>query len=307
MQQTAKEFAKVKAMQTKQKNEDKDTMEKAAEAIESDQEKMDARSNMTEITFSICFTGLDQSDWRKNEEDNDFLFKTFIVKWVGIDPTKLKIHPKPLGTTCGAQKTGGGGQEEEAEEQAVSTFLEAAVIQRSSLRSGLRSRELRSRASPLPLSPSSSSNKFLSFFITVDVPTDRKDDIISVEKAVNKLVNKEEGAESVNAMNDVVREVGATTGWSCQMHKKIFVREDGSTPPEMRTNATEVEEAAESGDLNSIASVVNATDTPDIAEAVEAQKLEAIATSDGPLKVLPDQAIPGPSFPGAYGTDLARR
>ena len=108
-------------------------------------------------------------------------------------------------------------------------------------------------------------------------------------------------------MNDVVREVGATTGWSCQMIKKIFVREEGSTPPEVRTNATEVEEAAESGDLNSIASVVNATDTPDIAEAVEAQKLEAIATSDGPLKVLPDQAIPGPSFPGAYGTDLVRR
>jgi len=267
---------------------------------------------MTEITFSICFTGLDQSDWKKNEEDNDFLFKTFIVKWVGIDPTKLKIHPMPLGTTCSVQKTGRGrGGGEEKEEQAVSTFLEAAVIQRSSLRSrlrsGLRSRELQSRASPLPLSPSSSSNKFLSFIISVDVPTDRKEDITSVEKAVNKLVKQEEGAESVNAMNDVVREVGATTGWSCQMIKKIFVREEGSTPPEVRTNATEVEEAAESGDLNSIASVVNATDTPDIAEAVEAQKLEAIATSDGPLKVLPDQAIPGPSFPGAYGTDLVRR
>ena len=38
----------------------------------------------------------------------------------------------------------------------------------------------------------------------------------------------------------------------------------------------------------------NYVDTPDIASAVEAQKLEKIATADTtPLKILPDQAMTG--------------
>ena len=64
--------------------------------------------------------------------------------------------------------------------------------------------------------------------------------------------------------------------------------------------------ATSSGNLNELTKIINAKDTPEISEAIEAQKLEAAATdtSSGPLKILPDQAIQGPSYPGAFGTDL---
>ena len=90
------------------------------------------------------------------------------------------------------------------------------------------------------------------------------------------------------------------------MVSKKYIREEGATPPALRTNATELESAATSGNLTTLTGIVNATDTPEISSAIEAQKLEAKATdsSQGPLKVLPDQAIEGPSYPGSYGTDL---
>jgi hypothetical protein len=57
MEQTAKEFEQVKSMQTKQKVEDEDTMEKAAEAIEEDQIASDSKHNMTAISVEMIFCG----------------------------------------------------------------------------------------------------------------------------------------------------------------------------------------------------------------------------------------------------------
>ena len=137
------------------------------------------------------------------------------------------------------------------------------------------------------------------------MPTERQEDIATVEEAVEKMEVQKSGAEVNIAMALMVKELG---GESCTTHavSKEYVRLEGATPPELRTNATELANAT--GDLTELTSIVNATDTPDVANSIAAQQLERDAATkasrEGPLKVLPDQAIDGVSFPGAFGTDL---
>ena len=141
----------------------------------------------------------------------------------------------------------------------------------------------------------------------MEMPTERQEDIATVEEAVEKMEVQKSGAEVNIAMDLMVKELG---GESCATHavSKEYVRLEGATPPELRTNATELANATASGDLTELTSIVNATDTPDVANSIAAQQLEREATTkasrEGPLKVLPDQAIDGVSFPGAFGTDL---
>ena len=139
----------------------------------------------------------------------------------------------------------------------------------------------------------------------MEMPTERQEDIATVEEAVEKMEVQKSGAEVNIAMDLMVKELG---GESCATHavSKEYVRLEGATPPELRTNATELANAT--GDLTELTSIVNATDTPDVANSIAAQQLERDAATkasrEGPLKVLPDQAIDGVSFPGAFGTDL---
>ena len=70
----------------------------------------------------------------------------------------------------------------------------------------------------------------------------------------------------------------------------------------LQTNATQVAEAATAGNLTDIGAAINAEDTPDIASAVEAQKMEEVLSEETPRQSRPDQSLPGPPFPGAWGT-----
>jgi hypothetical protein len=304
MQQTAKEFEQVKALQTKQKVEDQDTMEKAAEAIEHEQEKQDQQSNMTEIDMTICFFGLTAKKWKLNDKDNDFLLKTFIIKWIGIDPTKMTMQlvNDKSSSSCAAAPVSTPIVEE-------ASLLEVRSQEKiHALRNGLGNRLRRSSRLRIRQEPSIQSIESMGFRVTMKVPTDRKEDIASVEKAVHKLEKNEQGSEIIIAMNDMLHELGNDITFSILFNGEKFVREEGATPPEKRTNATKVEEAAQDGNLSEMSTVVNATDTPDIANAVETQQMEQEATEGTmPLKVIPDQAISGPSFPGAFGTGLKRR
>ena len=102
------------------------------------------------------------------------------------------------------------------------------------------------------------------------------------------------GSEINIAAKEMTKELDCNSLQTVVRTKDSYVQEEGSTPPSKRTNATEVEELASHGDLNALTNTINATDTPDIASAVEAQKLEKIATADTtPLKILPDQAMTG--------------
>merc|ERR1711865_1234677 len=292
MEQTAKEFEQVKSMQTKQKVEDEDTMEKAAEAIEENQIASDSKHNMTAISVEMIFCGITVEKWDKSKSDNLFLLKTFIVKWIGIDPNKLQIQ---LLTSPASHTAKQCSVPTAVQEATIATDVDSEVQEVSLLESNQQQKKItRKRLRSQKQKPSVSLISSITFQITMEVPTDRTEDIVSVKTALSKLENIDTGSEINIAAKEMTKELDCNSLQTVVRTKDSYVQEEGSTPPSKRTNATEVEELASHGDLNALTNTINATDTPDIASAVEAQKLEKIATADTtPVKILPDQAMPG--------------
>jgi hypothetical protein len=312
MKQTQAEFLKSQELQKKQKIDDEDTMKKAAEAVEKDQIKQDVSNNMTKISVILCFSDLTINKWNENKNDNDFLLRTFLIKWVGIDPTKLVIKPINAENTkllCPAVAQ--VAAKEDITTPASSTLL---LIQEGSRRNRLRSRGGLQSRKGLPdgkkdKKKDQTTTNVVGFEAIIEMPTDRQEDVNSVKKAINKMhINNTpegEGAEINIALNTMLKELGSSS-CSTKLESEKYTQLEGTTPPELRTNVTKLKNATSSGNLNELTKIINAKDTPEISEAIEAQKLEAAATdtSSGPLKILPDQAIQGPSYPGAFGTDL---
>ena len=295
MEQTAKEFEQVKSMQTKQKVEDEDTMEKAAEAIEENQIASDSKHNMTAISVEMIFCGITVEKWDKSKSDNLFLLKTFIVKWIGIDPNKLQIQllTSPASHTAKQCSVPTAVQEATIATDVDSEVQEVSLLESNQQQKKITRKRLRSQKQK-PSVSSISSISSITFQITMEVPTDRTEDIVSVKTALSKLEKIDTGSEINIAAKEMTKELDCSSLQTVIRTKDSYVQEEGSTPPSKRTNATEVEELASHGDLNALTNTINATDTPDIASAVEAQKLEKIATADTmPIKILPDQAMTG--------------
>ena len=175
-------------------------MEQAAEAVEVEQHHIDTLTNMTSITLSLCMFGLDNAMWEKNAKDNYFLLKTFVIQWIGIDPAKLKLHQLTVQqdqTKCPSPPS---SLLEVHQSDNLQTLLRTAKQHR------LRSR----RTTTTPTTPTTSSTPVVGYEIVMELPTDRQEDIEAVEKSVEKMHAKEEGAEINIAMIAMIHEVGGT-------------------------------------------------------------------------------------------------
>jgi hypothetical protein len=148
--------------------------------------------------------------------------------------------------------------------------------------------------------------------IEVSIAADRQGDIDSATDLFTKLASGEASSEIVIAAEQVVQTIcsdvsskGEADPKQCSLkaekptvHETVLDAGSGSE----HTNATQVAEAATAGNLTDIGAAINAEDTPDIASAVEAQKMEEVLSEETPRQSRPDQSLPGPPFPGAWGT-----
>ena len=211
-----------------------------------------------------AYTGITVEKWDKSKSDNLFLLKTFIVKWIGIDPNKLQIQllTSPASHTAKQCSVPTAVQEatiatDVASEVQVVSLLEINQRQKKITRKQrLRSQKQKQSVSSMS---SMSSISSITFQITMEVPTDRTEDIVSVKKALSKLEKMDTGSEINIAAKEMTKELDCNSLQTVVRTKDSYVQEEGSTPPSKRTNATEVEELASHGDLNALTNTINAT------------------------------------------------
>ena len=301
LSQTAKEFASVKKMQNTQKTEDMNTMESAAKNIKEVQEKEHEKSKRVIITQRIQFIGLDMNDFQQAEQDNMRLLRDFFIKWVGVDDPKNLIVSVARGPT----HTDSG----------INSLLQL---------NGKASRRMRGRADLAVITSASGATSGSTFtdngiIITVEISiaADRQGDIKSAIDLFEKIGSGDAASEIVIALKELYDEISHgldPTGDSSHVkahslkaemptiHDVILDPHSSSSYGFKQTNATKIAEAASAGNLTDIGAAINAKDTPDIASAVEAQKLENLLSEETPRSPRPDQSLPGPPYPGAWGT-----
>eukprot|EP00946_MAST-07B_sp_MAST-7B-sp1_P002718 g2718.t1 len=304
--QTAREFESVKKMQRTQKAEDMDTMERAAESIKKTQDDELKKSKQTIVIERIQFVGLSMQKLNEAYDDNMRLLRDFFIKWIGVDnphDLRLTIEPSPHALDR-------------------ESLLQVNAKSARRMRGSLMSRVYMKERNQTKGGGSVFAESGIIVAVEVSIQADRKGDIDSVVDLFSKIASNDASSEiliagmelagtlcsGVSHVDDVAAAEEAPNECSVRAEppkiREVTLdtlsssRSSGSA----RTNATRVAEAAERGNLTDIGTAINGKDTPDIASAVEAQKMETLLSEETPRQSRPDQSLPGPPFPGAWGT-----
>lgn len=275
-------------------------MKSAAKNVEQLQEKARQRSKQVIITETIEIFGLSMKDFNSARDDNLGLLKGFFEKWVGVDNSN-DIHIK-VGPNMNATRV------------ARASLLQVNQQGMLRMRGSLDSRK-KLDADAVHANSVDLGKLVPSIVVTIEfiIGSDRQMDIESTEDILTKLSSGDASSEVVLAAVEMIKGLCSDLKsdlseleHSCTMQankpttRKITLDLPSSTAKP--TNATRVAEAAAQGNLTDIGAAINVTDTPDLASAVQAQKLENMLSEETPRQSRPDQSLPGPPYPGAWGT-----
>ena len=326
--QTAKEFASVKKMQKTQKTEDMNTMESAAENIEKAQEEELEASKRVIVAERMQFVGLDFREFDQAHDDNMRMLRDFFTKWIGAeDPNDLHLTVErgpALALRASDSVVHSGGSLLQLNRKvarrmrgSLATQTDVRIVPPTWQIQTKEEEQQQEEEQEQEQEGSGSDSVFteggIIVSVEVSIAADRQGDIDSTKDLFTKIASGQASSEIAIAVEELVEtlcsdansaEDGSRKKCSLKAEKpttREIVLDNGATGSQ-HTNATLVAEAATAGNLTDIGSAINAKDTPDIASAVEAQKMEEVLSEETPRQPRPDQSLPGPPFPGAWGT-----